>query len=173
MSYPSEATLAARSAARSSKLMKTPASPKRVAPFTRKVIPKRVLPHPAAPHSNVGRPAGNPPNVTSSRPPIPVGVLASRGASNLPILTVAALVIRTPNRDGARALLSLPARDSRPVFRQGDVLFQQGLDEISQGAILLLCAVSRRRQKVRIEPKGYSAFHWGPRIGDWWARKLL
>ena len=39
-----------------------------------------VLPQPAAPHSSVGRPRGNPPDVTSSRPVMPVGDLTSAAA---------------------------------------------------------------------------------------------
>ena len=39
----------------------------------------RVLPQPAEPHSNVGRPSGSPPWVTSSRPRMPVGDLPILG----------------------------------------------------------------------------------------------
>jgi hypothetical protein len=38
-----------------------------------------VLPDPAGPQTNVGRPRGTPPSVTWSNPLIPVGVLANRG----------------------------------------------------------------------------------------------
>src|SRR5580693_399447 len=37
---------------------------------------RRVLPQPALPHTRVGRPAGRPPAVSSSRPAMPVGALA-------------------------------------------------------------------------------------------------
>src|SRR5687768_15854762 len=39
----------------------------------------RVLPQPAAPQTSVGRPAGRPPSVISSRPSIPVAALSSCG----------------------------------------------------------------------------------------------
>ena len=39
-------------------------------------MPKRVFPHPALPHTSVGRPRGSPPRVISSNPSIPVGDLA-------------------------------------------------------------------------------------------------
>src|SRR6195952_5837492 len=76
--YPSDATLAARSSARSSKLMNTPGSLNLTTPFTRKVAPNRVLPLPAAPQISVGRPVGKPPKVMASKPEMPVGVFGSK-----------------------------------------------------------------------------------------------
>src|SRR4051794_6402601 len=48
-----------------------------MAPRTRNSIAKSVLPHPAPPQISVGRPRGRPPSVTSSRPRMPDGTLAS------------------------------------------------------------------------------------------------
>ena len=75
-SKPSEATFFARSSDGSSKLMNTPGSPKRVAPLTRNCMANSVLPHPGPPHTRVGRPAGRPPPVISSKPRIPVGAFS-------------------------------------------------------------------------------------------------
>ena len=50
------------------------------APLTRNVMPNRVLPQPAAPQMSVGRPAGRPPSVISSRPSMPVAALSSCGS---------------------------------------------------------------------------------------------
>src|SRR4029453_17864918 len=55
--------------------MNTPGSSYCVAPLTRKLIEKSVLPHPAPPHRSVGRPVGSPPPVISSKPSMPVGDL--------------------------------------------------------------------------------------------------
>ena len=57
--------------------MNMPGSPYRVAPLTRNVIANSVLPHPAAPHTSDGRPAGKPPSVISSKPAMPVGAFGS------------------------------------------------------------------------------------------------
>jgi hypothetical protein len=46
---------------------------------------KRVLPQPALPQTNVGRPFGKPPKVISSSPWIPVGVLGSDIARYFPL----------------------------------------------------------------------------------------
>src|SRR5688572_9144159 len=75
-SKPSDATSLAISAAFSSNVMSTPGSSNRTAPFTRNVSARRVLPDPGPPQTSVGRPVGSPPRVTSSRPRIPVSVLA-------------------------------------------------------------------------------------------------
>ena len=75
------ATLAVSSAAFSSNIMNTPGSPNCVAPRTRNSMASIVLPHPAAPQTSVGRPAGSPPPVISSRPSMPVGAFEKgRGA---------------------------------------------------------------------------------------------
>src|SRR6185369_13050961 len=71
-SKPSEATFVASSSLDSSNDMKTPGSLKSVAPRTRNSMAKRVLPAPALPHTSVGRTAGKPPRVISSKPEIPV-----------------------------------------------------------------------------------------------------
>lgn len=76
-SKPSERTLAVSSSAVSSNIMNTPGSPNCVAPRTRNSMARRVLPAPALPQTSVGRPAGNPPPVISSRPWMPVGDLGS------------------------------------------------------------------------------------------------
>ena len=49
------------------------------APLTRKLMPSRVLPEPGPPQTSVGRPAGKPPWVISSRPGMPVGALRRAG----------------------------------------------------------------------------------------------
>ena len=46
---------------------------------------KRVLPQPALPQINVGRPLGKPPKVISSSPCIPVGVLGSDRTAIFPL----------------------------------------------------------------------------------------
>src|SRR3979490_1566288 len=71
-SKPSDATLSASSSAVSSNVIKTPGSLKCVAPLTRNSMASSVLPHPAFPHTSVGRPDGKPPRVISSRPLTPV-----------------------------------------------------------------------------------------------------
>src|SRR5580704_11490843 len=58
--------------------MNTPGSPNCTAPRTRNSAANNVLPHPAPPHTSVGRPRGNPPPVISSRPWMPVGHLGKR-----------------------------------------------------------------------------------------------
>src|SRR5262245_48367156 len=55
--------------------MNTPGSPNFTAPWTRKLMAKRVLPQPAPPQMSVGRPVGRPPAVIWSKPSIPVGDL--------------------------------------------------------------------------------------------------
>src|ERR1017187_1396766 len=77
-SNPSDATLAFNSFSVSSKDMNTPGSSNCVAPRTRNSAASSVLPHPAPPHTSVGRPRGNPPPVISSRPWMPVGHLGKR-----------------------------------------------------------------------------------------------
>ena len=77
-SKPSEAPLVASSPAVSSKAMKTPGSPNRVAPWTRNSRAIKVLPHPGPPQTRVVRPRGRPPQVISSSPWIPVGTFSSR-----------------------------------------------------------------------------------------------
>src|SRR5215475_12691889 len=74
-SYCNELTFLIRSAGRSSNVMNTPGSLKRVAPLCRNVTANSVLPQPAAPQMRVGRPAGRPPAVSSSSPSMPVGAL--------------------------------------------------------------------------------------------------
>ncbi len=71
-SKPRLATFAAISASVSSKLMKTPGSPKSLAPRTMNSMARSVLPHPALPQTSVGRPSGRPPSVISSSPRMPV-----------------------------------------------------------------------------------------------------
>src|SRR5678816_4232374 len=71
-SKPSDATFVASSTSDSSNDMKTPGSLKSVAPRTRNSMAKSVLPAPALPQISVGRPAGKPPRVISSKPEIPV-----------------------------------------------------------------------------------------------------
>jgi hypothetical protein len=80
----SEATLLTSSSGRSSNETKTPGSPMSSAPRTRNSIEKSVLPHPAEPHTSVGRPRGSPPSVTWSKPVIPVGHLGSAPADRPP-----------------------------------------------------------------------------------------
>ena len=63
-SYPSEAKFVASSSACSSKATKTPGSPNSFAPRDRNSMASSVLPHPAPPHSSVGRPWGRPPPVS-------------------------------------------------------------------------------------------------------------
>ena len=53
------------------------------APLTRKLMPSRVLPEPGPPQTSVGRPAGRPPWVISSRPGMPVGALRRAGREGL------------------------------------------------------------------------------------------
>ena len=60
--------------------MKTPGSLCSIAPRTKNSMAIRVLPQPALPQTNVGRPLGNPPPVISSSPEIPLGIL-SKGRS--------------------------------------------------------------------------------------------
>ena len=60
----------------SSKVIRTPGSPNCTIPLSRKLAASRVLPEPAPPQTNVGRPAGRPPLVISSRPCMPVGDFA-------------------------------------------------------------------------------------------------
>src|SRR5512140_2745772 len=71
-SKPRLATFLASSSPVSSKLMKTPRSPKSLAPRTMNSMARSVLPHPALPQTSVGRPRGRPPSVISSSPRIPV-----------------------------------------------------------------------------------------------------
>ena len=66
----------------SSKAMKTPGSLNSVAPRTRNSMPSSVLPQPALPQTSVGRPCGRPPIVISSKPRMPVGVLAKPGSAS-------------------------------------------------------------------------------------------
>ena len=58
-----------------------------------------VLPHPAVPLMSVGRPAGSPPPVISSRPRMPVGTLASLAGVSVTMIsmcsTMPLLLIRT------------------------------------------------------------------------------
>jgi hypothetical protein len=82
-SNPMDATFSTSSCTFSSNEMKTPGSPNSVIPRNRNSIASSVLPHPAGPHTSVGRPCGSPPPVTSSSPLMPVAALrraASFGA---------------------------------------------------------------------------------------------
>ena len=45
-------------------------------------MPSMVFPHPALPHTSVGRPVGSPPPVISSRPVMPVGDLRRVGVAS-------------------------------------------------------------------------------------------
>src|SRR5262249_50752413 len=65
---------ATRSALGSSNETNTPGSPD-CAPWMRNCSPKTVFPHPDVPQTNVGRPSGIPPNVSSSSPGEPELVL--------------------------------------------------------------------------------------------------
>jgi hypothetical protein len=76
-----------------------------------------VLPQPALPHTNVGRPRGNPPSVISSRPVIPVGVLGKQdagcGADGLPAVAGA---------DRIAASFGMWIRDVFVVARRGKTI---------------------------------------------------
>src|SRR5687767_3813429 len=71
-SKPSDEAFLVRSGIVSSNEMKTPGSPYCTAPRTRNSSPNIVFPAPAPPLISVGRPAGKPPPVISSRPWMPV-----------------------------------------------------------------------------------------------------
>src|ERR1700722_9736383 len=73
MLKPSEETFFLMSSEVSSKVISTPGSLNSSAPRTRNSVAKSDLPQPAAPQTSVGLPAGSPPPVISSKPPIPVG----------------------------------------------------------------------------------------------------
>src|SRR3954468_10649658 len=68
-----------------------------------------VLPQPALPHTSVGRPRGNPPSVTSSRPSMPVGVFGRVPAA------AAFLAGRASDLPIQEGLLPLKVRDSTGV----------------------------------------------------------
>ncbi len=74
-SKPRDLTFSTSSFSPSSKEIKTPGSPKLSAPRTKNSMANRVLPQPAPPQTNAGRPSGRPPSVNSSKPRIPVGHL--------------------------------------------------------------------------------------------------
>src|ERR1700722_394684 len=77
-SNPSEATFFLMSAAVSSKVINTPGSLYWVMPRIRNSVARRDLPQPAEPQTSVGRPAGRPPPVISSKPLMPVGTFFKR-----------------------------------------------------------------------------------------------
>src|ERR1700730_4992839 len=86
---PSDSTLRLISSPVSSKVIKTPGSPNSVAPRTRNSMANMVFPQPGPPHTMVGRPAGRPPPLISSKPAIPLGAFFSCGKAR-----VAAALVR-------------------------------------------------------------------------------
>src|SRR5450631_4773661 len=97
MSKSSELTSATTSARFCSNVRNTPRSPYSVTPLTRNCNANRLLPEPGGPHTKLGRPAGNPPPVISSKPTIPVGLFGSCGPPLSPGFS-ASVLANTPPR---------------------------------------------------------------------------
>ena len=121
---------------------------------------KSVLPHPAAPQRREGRSAGNPPSVTSSRPLIPVGHLASACPafldSNLMITGhLFRLFIRPARLIRRRSLANAMPGGLLIIDRPSNC----GLDIICQRAVIVICQAAGPLEQLCIQPECHRFFH--------------